>query len=165
MGELGRLIEAYKDREAAHDRFGRRPTNADIARKVGVTRSTVGHWIAGKMPVAESIPALAVTIGETPARVLVAALADSGYLLRERDLDGRDAAAMTRAGGSPAGAELDALGEAILAHFRHYAEQADEARKSKRYSKEWLARLRADFEAAVLSEFARVRTGTARKVV
>lgn len=78
MGQLGTLITEYMDGQ----RY--RPTNADIAREVGVSRGTIGNWIVGtsRLPEADHLRQLARLIGQPYPRVLDAALADAGYLLR-----------------------------------------------------------------------------------
>lgn len=85
-GELGQMIEAYRDREAARDQLGRRPTDADIARALKVSKSTVGNWIRGTaMPKQPHFTPLANLLGEPRNRVLDAALRDAGYLPKESD--------------------------------------------------------------------------------
>lgn len=167
-------------------------TQKALADAAGVDQSTVSRWKRGQgAPAPETAIHLARKIGAEPLGALVAAghltadeanaivshhepaaitdaelldiLRDRLALARGRETNGATAATR-RAGESPAPAELEALHTAIVGHFRHYAEQADEARKSKRYSDEWLARLRADFEAHVSAEVARFRGGASRKV-
>ena len=78
MGELGRLVEAYRDRTDP------RVSDAWIGRKVGVGRSAIGPWLAGQsMPKAPHLRRLATVIGQPYDRVLEAALVDAGYLLKE----------------------------------------------------------------------------------
>lgn len=119
MGELGRLVEDYKDRAAAKDPLHRRPNNADIGRVIGVGRSTVHHWTQGKMPGPEHLGPLARALGVPYPRVLAAALSDSGYLAREADLSGYHAAATTHARGSlaPEGV-ITVVTEALETYFR-----------------------------------------------
>lgn len=166
MGELGRLIEAYKDRAGLRDQFGRRPSNADIGRAVGVTRSTVGHWINGKMPSPEHIGPLARVTGETPARILTATLADAGYLLRERDLGGRNTAATIQAGGSPA-ADLDT----ILELFKDYVRDVDNARRAavrghrgEQERDERIREIQNEYVTRITAAFARARGGSSENV-
>ncbi len=78
MGELGRLVEAYRDGTDP------RVSDAWIGRKVGVYRSAVGPWLSGQsMPKAAHLRKLAGVIGQPYDRVLEAALIDAGYLLKE----------------------------------------------------------------------------------
>lgn len=121
MGELGRLIEDYKDRAAAKDPLHRRPNNADIGRVIGVGRSTVHHWTQGKMPGPEHLGPLARALGAPYPRVLAAALSDSGYLAREADLSGHEPAATSQARGSRA--DLEAI---IREELAAYFEAADD---------------------------------------
>lgn len=80
--------------------------------------------------------------------------------LDERKVAARDTEipTMAQAGVSPASEILDDLGAAIVAHFRHYTDQANEAITQKDPAA-WLARLRGDFERSVGAEIARVRHG------
>lgn len=89
MGELGALVEAWRDRRDP------RPSDAWIGRKVGArSRSTVGPWLAGdSMPSPTHLRRLAALIGVGYRTVLDAALLDAGYL-EEREYRG-DTAAMS----------------------------------------------------------------------
>lgn len=73
----------------------------------------------------------------------------------------------TTAGESPA-PELDLsdVADRIVNRFRVYAEQADEARKTRNpaESAAWLARLRSDFERFVVAELAQERPNQDRNV-
>lgn len=97
MGELGRLVEAYRDSTDP------RVSDAWIGRKVGVYRSAVGPWLSGQsMPKAAHLRKLAGVIGQPYDRVLEAALVDAGYLLKESVGNAQHPAATTTAGESPA---------------------------------------------------------------
>jgi transcriptional regulator with XRE-family HTH domain len=89
MGQLGRFIDEYKDRQEY------RPSSADIAKRLGVSKSTVGNWYDGSMPSPENLRALSTLIGVSYTRLLDAALVDAAYLPRESDRD--DAAPTTPA--------------------------------------------------------------------
>jgi len=96
MGELGRLVDAHRGRQ----KYG--ATDSQIARALGVTRSTVGNWVRGtSMPSPANLRALAAHIETSYMEVLDAALVDAGYLQQEAHRD-RYAAPITRAGVSPA---------------------------------------------------------------
>ena len=85
MGELGRLIELYRDG------LDPKPSDAWIGRKVGVGRSAVGPWLRGEsMPKPEALRQLASLMGVAYRRVLDAALLDAGYL-EEREYRGNAA--------------------------------------------------------------------------
>lgn len=89
--------------------------------------------------------------------------------LDERKVEGRGhrAAATTRAGESPAPElHLSDVADRIVNRFRVYAEQADEARKTRNpaESAAWLARLRSDFERFVVAELAQERPNQDRNV-
>lgn len=96
MGELGALVEAWRDRRDP------RPSDAWIGQKVGArSRSTVGPWLNGtSMPKPEHLRALASLIGLRYRDVLDAALLDAGYL-EEREYRG-DTTPTTAAGSAPA---------------------------------------------------------------
>lgn len=86
MGELGQLIQEYIDRQEYA------PSDAAIGRRLGVTRSTVGNWKRGEaMPKPDNLRDLATLLGISYTRVLDAALADSGYLPKERGGSGNAA--------------------------------------------------------------------------
>lgn len=86
MGELGRLVELYRDG------LDPRPSDAWIGRKVDVGRSAVGPWLRGEsMPKPEALRKLASLMGVSYRRVLDAALLDAGYL-EEREYRGNAAA-------------------------------------------------------------------------
>lgn len=77
MGELGNLIERYADGQTY------RPTDAAIARRLGVSKSAVGKWKrAEAMPTPGNLRTLSALLGVGYMRVLDAALADHGYLPR-----------------------------------------------------------------------------------
>lgn len=77
MGELGDLIERYADGQTY------RPTDAAMARRLGVSKSAVGKWRrAEAMPTPGNLRALSSLLGVGYMRVLDAALADHGYLPR-----------------------------------------------------------------------------------
>lgn len=77
-GELGRLIQAHKDEQQYE------VSNAAMAKALGVTRTTVGNWMAGgALPTPDHLRRLAALIGRPYTRVLDAALTDAGYLAKE----------------------------------------------------------------------------------
>lgn len=88
MGEVGALVEAWRDRRDP------RPSDAWIGEKVGVkSRSSVGPWLRGEsMPGAAHLRELASLIGVNYATVLTAALLDAGYLEEREAHDFRAAA-------------------------------------------------------------------------
>lgn len=87
MGELGALVEAWRDRRDP------RPSDAWIGRKVGArSRSTVKPWLTGaSMPEPQHLRELATLIGVNYRRVLDAALLDAGYLTEMEHRDGHPA--------------------------------------------------------------------------
>lgn len=100
MGELGKLIQEYIDRQEYP------PSDAAIGRRLGVTRSTVGNWKRGDaMPKPDNLRDLATLMGVSYTRVLDAALADSGYLPKERGGSG-NAAPNTQGPDGPAPSEV-----------------------------------------------------------
>lgn len=106
MGELGSLIEAWRDRRDP------RPSDAWIAEKVGAkSRSSVRPWLTGEsMPTAEHLRRLAAIIGVNYRTVLDAALLDAGYLT---EMEHRGHAAPTSpAGDDPAAGNLSTLSAA-----------------------------------------------------
>lgn len=125
MGELGRLVQAYRDQQKYP------VSDAQIAKAIGVSRSSVGNWIKGDaVPSPANLRALAQHIETSYMRVFEAAMADAGYLPKERDGDAEHATSMTPArgldaagapskdqvelaamAGTPAYAERDATGE------------------------------------------------------
>jgi transcriptional regulator with XRE-family HTH domain len=97
MGELGELIDAYKDR------FEYEVSSAAIARRLGVTRTSIGKWYTGSMPTPENLRALSTLMNVPYTRLLDAALADAGYLpKKEREGDAVEPATNKQAGASPA---------------------------------------------------------------
>lgn len=84
MGELGALVEGWRDRRDP------RPSDAWIGRKVGArSRSTVRPWLTGaSMPEPQHLRELAALIGVNYRRVLDAALLDAGYLTEMEHRDG-----------------------------------------------------------------------------
>lgn len=102
MGELGRLVSEYRDRQKYP------VSDAQIARAIGVSRSSVGNWIKGSsLPSPAHVRALAHHIEIAYTRVLEAALADAGYLPKGRDGDDDAAPTIDLAWPSPS-AEEDA---------------------------------------------------------
>ena len=89
MGQLGALIEAYRDRQKY------RPKNADLARDLHVARSTVGNWLDGTMPKPAHLRALSTLLDVPYLRVLDAVLEDAGYLPRAGEPGGDTAAIVT----------------------------------------------------------------------
>jgi transcriptional regulator with XRE-family HTH domain len=75
VSELGRLVQAYRDRQKYP------VADARIAAAIGVSRTSVGNWIKGvAVPSPENLRALAAEI-ETPyIEVFEAAMTDAGYL-------------------------------------------------------------------------------------
>lgn len=119
LGELGALMQAHMDGQ-------RYPvTKADLARRLGVTRQTVANWMAGTaMPHPEHIRALTGVLDVSYTRVLDAALADRGYLPKEREGHERPAAI------APARrAELVAYVEAKIADVQARKGMSDASRK------------------------------------
>jgi transcriptional regulator with XRE-family HTH domain len=100
MGELGRLIQAYRDQQKYP------VSDAQIAKAIGVSRSSIGNWIRGDaVPSPANLRALANHIDTSYLRVFEAAMADAGYLPKERDGDAEHATPTKPArGGSAAGA-------------------------------------------------------------
>ena len=86
MGQLGALIEAYRDRQKY------RPKNADLARDLHVARSTVGNWLDGTMPRPAHLRVLSTLLDVPYLRVLDAVLEDAGYLPRAGETGGDTAA-------------------------------------------------------------------------
>lgn len=87
MGELGKLIQAYRDRQKYP------VSDAQIASAIGVARSSVGNWARGeRLPSPENLRLLANHIETSYLRVFEAAMADAGYLPKERDGDAEHAA-------------------------------------------------------------------------
>lgn len=82
MSELVALIDDYKDRVGG-------PSDASIARAIGVARQTVSAWRQRgihDMPERETLTKLAALIGvDYEDVVLTAALRDSGYMRRRND--------------------------------------------------------------------------------
>ena len=92
MTRLGGLIVAWQDDRAARDYA---VSDAALAAKVGVTRTTLGNWKRDvrRLPEASSLRQLAREIGLRYEVVLDAALRDAGYLVTEELT--ADAAPMT----------------------------------------------------------------------
>ena len=86
MGELGNLIEQYRQSVWPE------PSNVDIAKRLHVTKSSVGNWIAGTTPKPANLRALARLMSVPYREVLSAVLADAGYLARGREPGGNTAA-------------------------------------------------------------------------
>ena len=86
MGELGNLIEQYRQSVWPE------PSNVDIAKRLHVTKSSVGNWIAGTTPKPANLRALARLMSVPYRDVLSAVLADAGYLARGREPGGNTAA-------------------------------------------------------------------------
>jgi transcriptional regulator with XRE-family HTH domain len=78
MGEIGRLIEDYRDR------IGYTISDSQIAEKLGVTRQTVGNWTKGHTPKPANLSDLARLLDVSYTRLLDAMLTDAGYLPREQ---------------------------------------------------------------------------------
>lgn len=91
MGELGRLIEQYQDEHWP------RPSNAEIAARLHVARSSVGNWIKGTMPSPANLRALARLTGVPYPQILEAVLVDAGYKTRSGEIGGDTAAIARRA--------------------------------------------------------------------
>lgn len=97
MSEIGRLVQAYRDRQKYP------VADARIAAAIGVSRTSVGNWIKGTaMPSPENLRALAAEI-ETPyPEVLEAAMTDAGYLPEPIGAVTRRDVALAARGGTPA---------------------------------------------------------------
>lgn len=108
--ELGRLIEAYRAAQTYP------PADAAIARRLHVSKSTVGNWLrggGGRLPEVDHLRRLATLTGVPYLRVLDAALSDAGYLPKERGGDGNAAPIVTEPAPEPQPAgEPDARGGA-----------------------------------------------------
>jgi transcriptional regulator with XRE-family HTH domain len=114
MSEIGKLVQAYRDRQKYP------VADARIAAAIGVSRTSVGNWIKGvAVPSPENLRALAAEI-ETPYLVVFeAAMTDAGYL-PERLAEGtegaegavrRDDLALAARRGTPAHAPDATTGE------------------------------------------------------
>ncbi len=74
-GHLWRIIQAHIDTAGPYP-----PTEAAVARRMGVSRQTMSNWKAGAMPKPENVRAIAALTGQPYLMVLRAALIDAGYL-------------------------------------------------------------------------------------
>lgn len=73
VSEVGRLIDEYRDQQQF-------PVSAAaVARRLGVSRSTIGKWYAGSVPRPEHLRSIATLIGVPYSRLTDAVLSDLGY--------------------------------------------------------------------------------------
>lgn len=93
MNHLYDLLTEWGDHQTI------RPTQAQLARLIGVTRGTVTNWKDGKSPRPEQVDKIVTATGLSRTDVLTAMLRDQGYL-RVESLELDDAASNTRVRGS-----------------------------------------------------------------
>lgn len=160
MSRLGAVIAAWQDSTWP------RPSNADIARRLGVTRGAVGGWINGARPEPHHLHALSTLTGVPYDQLLTAALVDAGYL-REKD-HGLDPAATNRAEVSsapPSTKTPDA--SVVVAMFEQYVSDANAALRARGNPEERAIRLgeiRADYVRRITDAFARERPDSSENV-
>lgn len=91
MSHVWALLEQWSDGQKI------RPTQAQLARLLGVTRGTVTNWKQGTVPKPEQVDAIVRGTGLSKQTVLTAVLRDQGYLRVEEWGASGDAAATSRA--------------------------------------------------------------------